>query len=532
MPELITTLQEVTVFTNRARITRRGETTLEMGSQQIAISNLPLTMDPASVRARAWGTAQAKLLGVDVRKTFFKDTPPGRALELSEQIRKLEEDDRQMIDQIETQDKLIAHFDGLAESTETFAFGLSRGRTTIETHDALLQFIAEKRTAAQMKKREINTQRRDLTQELEKLRKELQTIQASRPKERYTAIVELEVSKPGKTEIELAYLQSGASWQPVYDIRLANSHLEVSYLGQVSQTTGEDWAGITLTLSTASPALAGVIPELQPWYIAPMQPAIQVARAKGAVTASGLTPQAVRVAAPASLELSAPTPVEEVEELQDAVIAQAEVSEGGASVSYKIGDGIDIPGDNSPRKTMIALFNLPPRFDYVTSPRLVSAAYRRVKAINESQYMLLPGQAQLFEGDDYIGKTRIERITPGQEIELYFGVDDRIFIERELVKRETDKKLLGDQRRIRFAYELKLENHTGESQSILVWDQIPVSRHESIKVKLESSEPKVNKQDDLNRLEWRLDLGAGAKQTIRYEFVVESPREMQIIGLR
>ncbi|HLF90434.1 MAG TPA: DUF4139 domain-containing protein, partial [Anaerolineales bacterium] len=283
---------------------------------------------------------------------------------------------------------------------------------------------------------------------------------------------------------------------------------------------------------TASPALAGVIPELQPWYIAPMQPAIQVARAKGAVTASGLTPQAVRAAAPASLELSAPTPVEEVEELQDAVIAQAEISEGGASVSYKIGDGIDIPGDNSPRKTMIALFNLPPRFDYVTSPRLVSAAYRRVKAINESQYMLLPGQAQLFEGDDYIGKTRIERITPGQEIELYFGVDDRIFIERELVKRETDKKLLGDQRRIRFAYELKLENHTGESQSILVWDQIPVSRHESIKVKLESSEPKVNKQDDLNRLEWRLDLGAGAKQTIRYEFVVESPREMQIIGLR
>ena len=111
-------------------------------------------------------------------------------------------------------------------------------------------------------------------------------------------------------------------------------------------------------------------------------------------------------------------------------------------------------------------------------------------------------------------------------------MDDRIFIERELVKRETDKKLLGDQRRIRFAYELKLENHTGESQSILVWDQIPVSRHESIKVKLESSEPKVNKQDDLNRLEWRLDLGAGAKQTIRYEFVVESPREMQIIGLR
>jgi uncharacterized protein (TIGR02231 family) len=528
MPELSTAIYDVTVLNNRARITRQGEISLDVGIQKISIPNLSLTLDPASIRARARGTAQAKLLGVDVQRTFFKDTPPGKAQDITEQIRKLEEDDRQWVDQIETQDKLIAHFDGLSESAETFAFSLARGRTTLEVHEALLKFISEKREAAQTRKREINSHRREIAQELEKLRKELQLIQASRPKERYTAIVELEVLQPGNLTIELSYLQTGANWQPVFDIRLAHQQLEITYMGQVSQHTGEDWTGVALTLSTASPALAGVIPELQPWYIAPVFPVYQEARKAGGVGAA-MMPQAVRAAAPAAKDMlsaeQAPA------ELFDASVVEAEIQESGASVSYKIGDGIDIPGDNTPRKTTIGLFNLPVQVDYVTAPRLVSAVYRRVKAAHTSAFVLLPGAVQLFEADDYIGATRIERTMPGQELELYFGVDDRIVVERELVKRETDKKLLGDQRRIRFAYEIKLENHTRDSQKILVWDQIPVSQHESIKVRLENTEPKVNKQDELNRLEWKLELPEGGKQTIRYDFTIEAARELQISGL-
>lgn len=243
-----------------------------------------------------------------------------------------------------------------------------------------------------------------------------------------------------------------------------------------------------------------------------------------------LAPQAAR-AAPAAMEMehqmAAPAPVE----VLDAVVVQAEVQETGASVTYKIGEGIDIPGDNTPRKTTIALFGLAPRAEYVTAPRLVSAAYRRIKAINQSAFVILPGQAQLFEGDDYIGTTALARITPGQEVELYFGVDERIVVERELVKRETDKKFLGDQRKIKFAYEIKLENHTPTSQTIFVNDQIPVSRHENLKVRFEGSQPALSKQDELNRLEWKLDLAAGGKQTIRYDYSVEIPREMQVAGL-
>ena len=68
MNELKTKIKEVTVFTNRARITRTGRLELEPGSHHIQVPDLPLNIEPESVRARAKGTARAKLLGVDVRR--------------------------------------------------------------------------------------------------------------------------------------------------------------------------------------------------------------------------------------------------------------------------------------------------------------------------------------------------------------------------------------------------------------------------------------------------------------------------------
>jgi hypothetical protein len=58
-----------------------------------------------------------------------------------------------------------------------------------------------------------------------------------------------------------------------------------------------------------------------------------------------------------------------------------------------------------------------------------------------------------------------------------------------------------------------------------------VSRHESIKVKLESADPKPAEQTELNELTWKLALDPGAKQFVRFDFSVEHPRDTSVIGL-
>ena len=85
--------------------------------------------------------------------------------------------------------------------------------------------------------------------------------------------------------------------------------------------------------------------------------------------------------------------------------------------------------------------------------------------------------------------------------------------------------------RIRYAYTIEVENLRDAPQTVLVRDQLPVSRHEQIKVRLDSAEPKPDKHTDLNQLEWKLTLDPRAKQTVRFAFSVESPRTMDVVGL-
>ena len=139
--------------------------------------------------------------------------------------------------------------------------------------------------------------------------------------------------------------------------------------------------------------------------------------------------------------------------------------------------------------------------------------------------------AEVYIGDEFIGVTRIELTPPKGEIELYLGVDDRIAIERELLRRDVDKTLIGGKRRTRYAYQITLENLLEVEARLSLQDQIPVAAHEAIKVRLESAEPKPARQDELNILEWELALAPKEKRRVRLDFSVEYPPEMQISGL-
>jgi uncharacterized protein (TIGR02231 family) len=223
-------------------------------------------------------------------------------------------------------------------------------------------------------------------------------------------------------------------------------------------------------------------------------------------------------------------PEAEMEEAKAEIVVAA-VETSGTAVTYQVPGTTTIPADGAPHKVTVARFELTPELDYVTAPKLVEATYRRAKVANESAYTLLSGPANLFDGDEFIGTTELELTAPNGELELYLGTDDRVRVERELKRREVDKKLLGDRRRLRYGYEITLENLLPTETKITLQDQIPVPRHEDIKVKLEFTEPKPTEQTELNLLEWILTLDPGAKQVVRFDFTVEHPREMRVVGL-
>ncbi|MCC6192401.1 MAG: mucoidy inhibitor MuiA family protein [Anaerolineales bacterium] len=520
----------VTVFSDRARITRLGRTMLEAGLRHLTIDNLPLALQPESVRASGRGTARAKLLGVTTHLEHFSETPAQAARDLEQRIQSAEDTDAGLLAQSSVVEKEQRYLDGLAAQSEMWARGLALRNRLPQEQAEIFEYVSSRSRALQAEQLELGRQRRELAKTLDQMRRELKDLTSARPRKRYLAVIELEVSAPGDFELELTYVVTGAGWQPLYDLRLTDVDLEISYLAQVMQDTGEDWPGVTLTLSTARPSLSLALPELEPWYIRPRPPVVQPpARAKSSRPPVAPVP-AARMAADEAPNWAASAARPEALEAFEAEVAT--VSEAGASLTYRLAGSAQVPGNHEPRKVTVATVRLKPDLTYVTAPKLESVCYRRAEVKNDSAYSLLPGGAQLFEGDEYLGATRLEFVAPGQTFELALGADERLRVERELLARDVDKAfILGDRRRIRYGFGITLENLRDAAQLVVVRDQIPVPRDEQIKVRIESADPKPAEQSELGLLEWKLTLDKGTKRTIRFDFSVEHPRAMDVIGL-
>jgi len=278
MTDLQTQIVQVTVYPDRARVTRRGAATLEPGLHKLDIAELPMTLDSSSVRAggkftASTGNGSARLLGVDVRRVFYDETPILQVKELEDQIQALEDQDKALADQAEALAVQEEFARSVAEKAgEQLARGVAFARTDVGQGGALMSFVAQELARTQDGIRQVTVQRREIAKQLDKLRNQLKSLQGSRGRERYTATVEVEATTSGALTVDLVYVVSNSGWQPLYDLRLTEANLELTYLGQVTQRTGEDWTEVSLVLSTARPALAAVLPELEPWYLNVYEP--------------------------------------------------------------------------------------------------------------------------------------------------------------------------------------------------------------------------------------------------------------------
>lgn len=529
MTELSTSIVSTIVYPDRALITRRGTLTVETGKHSLEITELPLYLNPDSLRASARGTARARLLSAQVNRSYFVETPSDQARQLEEEIEKLQDEMKRLELRVELIKQSRASLDKLAGQAVLYATALAAQEMTVEQQASLFAGLRQQSEKLDNETQEIQINRRKSEQRLQKLSKELEQLRASRPRERYTATVEIEVLEPGDLSVELSYMVTAAGWKPLYDLRLYEkdgaSILEVGYLAQVTQNTGEHWEQVALTLSTARPALAGVLPELDPWFIRSFEPALHIPR-PGRTTAV--------LAAPSAMPVQPPLEAKAVRE--DLFEAEAEevtatVDTEGTSITYVIPGVATIPPDGAQHKVTITRLPLTPQLDYVCAPKLAQAVYRRAKVDNTSLYTFLPGNANIFIADEYIGTAQLELTAPGAEIELYLGVEDRIKVERELKRRDVDKRLIGGKRHKLFGYEVNLENLLPDKASLTLHDQFPVPRHEEIKVRLESVDPKPAEQTELHLLKWEFSLEPKEKRTVRFDFSVESPQAMEIIGL-
>lgn len=521
-------ISEVTVYTDRALIARRGTVALMGNERELTIASLPTTLETESVRATGAGTVAVRLLGVRTETVFSSEPTGDRIAELTHQIQELETQKRAIQDQIAARKIQLNFVENLsAKSVGSFASSISKQQIGLNEVGELLNFLGSnyKKYISAIAQHE--RQQQELDKQIEALRQQLRQLQTPHSQQSFNIIVAIEPSGSGNFELEVSYVVMGARWTPLYDLRVntTNNQINLNYLAEVNQNTGEDWTGVALTLSTAKPGLGTLPPKLQPWFI-------DIVRPKSAQTAEFMKTRSRQIAEPemalAMMDSSAAAPAPEPIAAQTAT---ATVSKAGSTVSFQVGENTNIPSDGTPHKVTIFSENYPSKLQYIAVPRLVSFAYLQAIVTNPmTSATLLPGKANIFRDNTFVGTLQLDNISPGEEVKLNLGIDEGLKIERELVERQVDKKLIGNQRRTSYAYRLIVTNLQQLPVNLTLKEQLPVSRNEQIKVRLSVTNPKIE-AGEMGMLEWIMSLPPQAKQELDYQFVVEHSPELTVMGL-
>ncbi|WP_310427720.1 mucoidy inhibitor MuiA family protein [Chamaesiphon sp. VAR_48_metabat_135_sub] len=530
-----TEIAAVTVYTDRALVTRQGKISLAGTERELTVSNLPTTLDPESVRVGGKGQIGVKLQAVTVDRQYTTEPVVDRIAQLTVQIEQLGADKRRLQAQIDTI-KLQANFiQGLREKTqESFSRSLARQQIGLEDTQNFLDFIGTKTTEYAFAGEDLRQQQQQIDKQLQSLRLQLEEVETPYSKESFEISIAIEPAGAGEFQLELSYVVKRAYWTPLYDLRVQSTSktIQLNYLAEIVQTTGEDWANVNLILSTAKPGLGTLPPKLDPWYIDAPVPMTMRSRnigSKSSDMAMEISASAPMLVGAKMARMQEPDTLLTMEYEAETVVA--EISQQGSVVTFQLGGGGNIPSDGNPHKVTIFNDNFACQFEYIAMPRLVSFAYLQAKAKNRSDgATLLPGKANIFRDDVFVGTSNLENIAPGQEFKLNLGIDEGIKIDRELIERQVDKTFLSGNRRTTYAYRLSVTNLLNGVNHISINDQIPHSRNEQIKVKLIKINPQIQ-PGELGRLAWEIDLPAHSKTEINYQFSIEHPENIHVQGL-
>ncbi|CUA71578.1 hypothetical protein RSOLAG22IIIB_09663 [Rhizoctonia solani] len=485
-------IEAVTVFqSNRAEIKRKVNLDLKKGQNHVHIERLPSCLNGDSIRVDGTGTA--------VIFDVVYHAPSYSIISYSESATTAQR----------TLEALQKERDIAREQSEflgSYGKTLDSKNINIEDVQRFLDMFGPRQVAIAKRIQDLDVQVEKARDELIEVRsKEYHDKRGEKRGTRVTVTVLAETD--GKAELTLTYVVSDANWTPLYDIRAsiaqspdASSKIMLHYRASITQTTGENWPEVALTLSTASPQLGSKVPTLSPWKIgfpAPVLPAGQNAmRTKQAARRISLRALDVEALADDDDDdgLDVDMGLDEVVPGSAAPMAsrKAHVATAGVlSATFGIPGRSDIPSDEGSHKVVVAVLDLEAELEWVCVPREKESVFLTCKVVNSSEFTLLPGEASVFMDDNFVSKSRIEHVSPNDSFKTSLGVDSSLRVTYPSAKTlnrtmtQSGFSFLARERQSVSAQSQRITIHNSRLTTVSdlrVVDHLPVSTDARLKV--------------------------------------------------
>jgi uncharacterized protein (TIGR02231 family) len=500
-------VEKVTVYQNGAVVEREGKTSIPAGRSIIIFKDLPSNLQPASIQFTAQG--DFTILSIQHQLNYLTPPKPDAA------IAQLNKRSKKTKFELEREKALLSSYQ------EEESLLLSNKQVGSSENGVDIQQLAAAADLYRTRIKEIRLAKLDISQKIgvlqdtiNQIQNQLNQLNAQGPNKSVSEVlITVDATRTISSNFKLSYMISGASWTPLYDLRVKDTQqpLALGYKAKVYQQTGEDWKGVKLILSTGNPSSYSQPPVLNPWWLDFYQgysrPQIQRQQKENLEY-----DMEDALSAPRAPSASPPPVV---------------ATDQSTSFRFEIQVPYDIPSDGQNYVVSIGQYELPASYQYYCAPKISPFAYLTAQITGWEDYRLLPGEANLFFEGTYLGRTSLNPNVATDTMQLSLGKDEGIAISRKKGKQYAEKQFIGNKQIKTIAWDIQVRNNKRREIKMLIEDQFPVSTNEAIEVslgKLKGAEVVESK----GLIRWELNLKAGKSKTLSHSYEVKYPKNSQL----
>lgn len=520
-------IDTVTVYPDGATVTRVIAIDLASGDSTLVAKDFPLSLDPSSLRVEGEAGAKLTIGTIDARPP--RAAPPVNLPELDKRIEALKDERADLqgaIDGAAARRKFAQRF---AEASPAGLGEKGEARPITEWRAAFTA-VAEEVAAAEAAIRESARKQREIDRHIA----QLEADRSAKPPSKLEVRIDVASAAATKATLRVTYAVRNARWLPLYDARLDTGakdrkpQLELVRRAEVTQSTGEDWSNVTLGVSTVRIARGGSAPELG--SLVAQYPQVPKPRALGSVSDTTMP-------APAQMQrkmqsLAVPTEQADMPARADEQQAIAEI--GDFQATFRIPGRVSLGPAEGAKSLRIASMSVPADLMVRAAPVLDPTAFLEASFKQTDDTTLLPGKVAIYRDGVFVGRGKLSASAKDDIVRLGFGADDKVKIERAVLKRNEGSAglLLTTSKTDERAFKTTVRNGHDFPIHVAIEDQLPVSENDEIVVEMlpATTPPSVKDiRDKRGVLEWSFDAKPGEVKDINFAWRVRWPKDKSMV---
>ncbi|MCC9042283.1 DUF4139 domain-containing protein [Myroides sp. M-43] len=519
-------LESARVYFNSAELTHKAKVKLPKGTSEVVFTNVADYLNEATIQVGSISDVTVMAIQYSNRYVEEYDSAVDSPLlkPVRDSIKLVETELKKVNNAIDAESRTMSLLDMNQK------VGGDNGTTTAEVMK-MVDYYKTKRLQLSTELDKLNEKKDNLNVRLVNLKDKLAFNEGKSEKSsKGKLIIQVMNDKEGEVPFQIKYLTQAAAWKPFYDLRVdkINSPVKVVYKADVKQSSGIDWRGVNLSLTSGVANQSNVIPTWRTWFLdynnsvsnALSVRVYGVNSANKRVSSDELKSVSTSYLADAKAEKS-------IVYEESTMSSFTQVNESQLNVSFDISIPYTVMSNNKSHSVTLNDFSIPAEYKYYVAPKLDQNAYLVATIKDYGNYNLLAGEANVIFDGVYVGKTSLNPANTEDEMRLNMGKDPKVSVSRVLMKDKSGTKILSSKKSQNFVYDIALRNNKAEQVTIQVEDQYPISSNKDIEIELtDTSSGTVNTEKGL--VKWDLKLKANESKTLRFGYQVRSDKNQTL----